>query len=431
MHIFIVFIVSFFIPLMAHSETKNPQTLKTVLLAIHQSNPTLLAARQQLKRTEELYPQARSGWLPSVTAQAGIFKSNIENSNFTSGTGATTKDLTLGIDQPIWQGGRTFSETNRASDLISAGYDVLRAIEQDIFLNTARAYINILQDQELLDLRHENEQIFDDEYMAAQEKFEIGYGTSTDVQQSLASLIRAQSNRIQAKSNLDISYAKLEEITGEKMTNNLTMPSFDFPIPQQSFAIEKMTEKQNPELRIALFEKQAGDHNIDSQFRVLLPQISAYASINKQYDPQPGITNENRTDTIGLRATLAIYQGGLTRSRIREAKYAAKQGEHQIEETRRRLLQESVSNWISYKTAILRTENYKQEVTATEKTLDGVRAEEQMGQRTLLDILEADEDMIDAKIALTRARYDEITLKFALAKSLGLLNADALFNLKH
>lgn len=395
--------------------------LYDVLTHVYKTSPALDAARAELEEIKELYPQARAGWLPSLQAETSIFATDISSSNFNSGDGATTKDVTLSLDQPIWRGGRTFAETDRAQYLIRAGEAVLQQAAQDIFLDTIRAYMDVLRDRELVSLRLHNEDILMQDTQATIERAELGDVTNTDVAQAKARLSRARSRRVAAQRDLDISNAAFRRVVGIAPPTKLTVPYKDFSFPQNYDDMLLLAEEKNPALWVAKHEHQAAKLNTKSIFRELLPQVSAYASFNRQYDPQPGIVEESETETIGLKATLSLYKGGQTRSRIREARHAAKRRQYRIDQTRRQI-QEDITDFArSYKTAQRNTELHKEEIEAAEAALAGVREEARMGTRTVLDVLDADEEMIDAKIALARARRDEIVSQFSLASSLGIL----------
>lgn len=411
----------------AYGQGKNAvPDITDILRQVYTNNPTLKAAREELLATRELYPQARAGWLPSINAETSIFTSDIENSNFSAGSGATTKDITLSVDQPIWRGGRTFSETARAEALIKTGETILKQIEQDVFLEALTAYMNVLRDRELLNLRLHNEGILREELEASYQRKKYGEITNTDIQQARSRLSRAKSASITAKTNLEVSNAKFQRITGLTPPKKLMVPYIQFSFPNTLDDMLLLAEKRNPEIWIAKYEHRAAGHNSESTFRELMPQLSAFASHNKQYDPQPGTVNESQTQIVGLRATLALYQGGGTRSRIREARRAEKKRQHQIDEIRQRIKQEIASNKHSFLAAQTTTEIRKEEIESAEKALKGVREESTIGQRTVLDILDADQEVINAKIALSQARHDEIVAKFSLAASLGLLNISQL-----
>lgn len=395
---------------------------------IHEHHPALMAARESLKETQELYPQARAGWRPSLNAEASIYHSDIESSNFGTADGTTTKELSLNLDQPLWRGGRTFAETDRAEFLIKAGVATLKQREQDLFLQTASVYMDVLRDQQLLELRKNNEQILLEEMEAVEERYRLGDTTITDVNQSEARYVRAKSNTYSAFQNLYTSEARFEELTKMSGPYSFTMPVPGFVLPDNVEDMVLLAEQFNLELLIAKFEHVAAEENIEAIERELLPQVSAFASYNKQYDPQPGLNDESETRTVGLRATLALYQGGTIRSRTREARYAHKRGEYEIEDIRMQIRQQLNAGLYAYQTAKAESEARALEITASEAALNGVREEARLGQRTILDVLDADEDLINAKIAAVRAQRNHVVAKFQLAATLGLLVMD---NLKY
>lgn len=426
-HFISVIILTFFITTNHAAQAQNQDGywgLPDILQHVHDNNPTLKAAREELHETMELYPQARAGWLPTVSGEARLFATDIESSNFGNGTGATTKDMTVSLDQPIWRGGRTFAETARARDLIRAGEAVLSQAEQDIFLEAVTVYMNVLRDRKILDLRLHNEDILTQELHAARERMAIGDITTTDVQQARSRLARAEAERIKAEGDFDMSCAAFEDIVGMAVPDVLLVPHSRIALPTDMNDMITLAERQNPELMIIQFEQRAAEHGADATFRELLPQLAAFASYNKQYDPQPGIVDKSQTEMVGLRATITLYEGGAARSRLREARRSAKRQHYEIQETRQRIKRTVTKHWRAYQAAKAQIESRKAQITATEAALEGVRIEAREGQRTVLDVLDADQEVIDAKAALARARRDEVVAKFALANSLGLLRPD-------
>jgi outer membrane protein len=400
----------------------NYTNLTDVLQHVYRHNPTLLAAREELEETMELYPQAQAGWLPTIEAEASIFTTEIESSNFSSGDGATTKDMTLSLNQPIWRGGRTFAETAQAQKLIEAGHFLLRQAEQDILLATAVSYSDVLRDREILELLIQNERLLMDELDATQERLSLGDVTKTDLYQVKSRLSRAQTDVVSARNDLAISEAEFQAIAGFALPDKIYVSYVDFAFPAGLDKTIQMADSKNPSIQIARLQESAAQYGAKAVFRELLPQLSAFASVNRQYDPQPGIVDHSETETVGLRATLALYQGGATRSRVREAKSVAKRRAHLIEQARRSVIEDVTSNWKSWHAAKAETENRKVEIEAAEMALKGVREESQLGQRTVLDILDAEQEIIEAKVALSRARRNEATSQFQLAETLGMLH---------
>ena len=425
-----VLMLTVFVPIQdAFASPENAKRFEDVLQHVYQTNPQLQGARAELERTRELYPQARAGWLPSAQAEASLYASDVESSNFGSGDGATTKEYTLSVDQPIFRGGRTFAETARAKDLIRAGEAILRQAEQAIYLSTVLAYMDVIRDRELYTLRQRNEEILNAELEGSNERFDLGEITKTDVQQVQARVWRAQANKMNAEAALEASEARFEEIVGYKPPHTLLVPREVYDIPKTLEEMITLAEAHNPDMQIAKYQHQAAEHDIDARLRELFPQLSAFASHNKQYDPQPGIVADSETQMVGLRASIALYQGGATRSRIREARSEAQKRSVAISEVRRRIRQEVTRNWKSYLVAKGEIRARYLETQAAKMALDGVREEAMIGQRMVLDILDADEDLIEAQASLARSSRDDLAAYYALLASLGLLDfQNALIN---
>ena len=407
---------------LANQEPENSDFFE-ILKSVYQTHPGLNAAREQLKETKELYPQARAGWLPTIDASAQIYATDIDNSNFGNGDGATTKNLNLSLDQPIWRGGQTFAETDRAKDLIMAGEANLHEREQDILLQAVIAMLNLNRDRELYNLRLKNVDNLNKERTAAQERFDNGVLTITDVEQAKARLASAKANLVNAERSLEISEAEYKAVIGQEPPKQMNIPMIDFQFPDSIEDMKSMAESTNPTLWISRFQHDAAGHNADAVFRELFPQISAFASYDKQYDPQPGIVPDSRTETIGIRATIPLYAGGARHSRIREAKYAEQRRAYEAEDMQRQVIQDLIANYRAYLTVSQERALRENEIYANQQALKGVSEEANLGQRTVLDILDADRDLINARVALANAKRDETFAQFSVAAGLGILTA--------
>lgn len=403
--------------------TEDTLTLEYALQHTLQNNPFYRAAQEEMNKTRELYPQARAGWLPTLSAEVGLSASNIESSNFGSADGATTKDIGVSLNQPIWRGGQTFAETDRAEDLIKAGIAILKQKEQEILLESITAYVNVLYDQELLDLRRDNVRLLSDELKSTEERLEMGAITKTDVHQAQTRLSKATSRKLQAETMFHNSLMQFEQTVGMPAPLNLAPPAPDFGFPATVEEMHVIADKQNPEIIIAQFQKRAAGHNIDATFRKLFPQISASASYNKQFDPQPGLVDQSSNETIGIRATLLLFQGGKVRSQTREAEKEHKRLEHIAKSIERRVKQAISSNWYAYLSAKEQAKNRRNEVETAKIARNGVQMEAKEGQRSILDILDADQELIDAQTSLVNAKKNELLAQYTLASKLGLLAA--------
>lgn len=406
----------------AHATNEKPYTnLTSIIQLAFETNPALLAARQELNAKKEAYPQARSGWLPTLGAESSIYATDIDNSNFGSGDGATTKEYAFTVDQPLIRGGKTFAETAQAKDSIKAAQAVLLAEEHDLYLETVDAYTSLVRDRNIMRLRHEFEQIMQQEHDAATERFNLGVITKTYVTQAKARYAKAMADTAQAKADLASSEARFEDVTGFPAPAYLEPANPDIPFPATIDSMVALADTQNPHIIAAIYEQKAAEHEIDVNIRDLFPQIYAFASHNKQYDPQPGIISDSETDTIGIRAKIAFYQGGAAQSRIREARYNAKKHEAEILDVKRQVRQDVKRHWNNFLAAKKQTQSRYLEIDAAQASLEGINEEVNAGQRPLLDLLDAERDLIDAKIATKAARRNEVIAQYALASTLGML----------
>lgn len=399
----------------------NSFTLEKILRHVYLYSPVLESSRDELRASHELTSQALTGWKPTLGAEASLYSSRTDSSNLSGADGAITKEVELTLSQPLYRGGRTKAATARAQELVKAQYGRLLQSEQQTMLRAATAYMNVIRDRTLLNLRIGNEEALQQELNAVNERFKAGDLTTTDRKQAEARLARAQAEHVAASGQLENSRAEFEQVVGflPDETLYISAPPFNFPP-----AVEDMirsAEEGNPALETSKRQKEAAEKDINVLFGELLPEVSAFATYNKQYDPQPGIVDDSETRTIGIRANIPLYEAGAKRSKVREAKSVASQREQEINQQRRLLREEISRNWSTLLSARQEIAARTIELEAAKAALDGVREEAKMGERTVLDILDADQDVLSAEAAKARAHRDEIVASYALAASLGWL----------
>jgi TolC family type I secretion outer membrane protein len=377
-----------------------------------------------LRAAHELYPQALAGWRPTLFAESSLYNSDIDTDPRTAGGDTTTKDITLSLEQPLFRGGKTTAETAHAQSLVKAAYARYLQTEQDVFLQAAAAYLDVIRDQTLVQLSLANENRLNEELTATQNRFDIGDVTNTDLQQAQARLARARAESISARGNLEVSRAAFEQATGFTPNEALAFPDWHFSFPATLDEMVARAEGNNFELRAAKDQREAALDNIDIARGDLWPQVAAFASYNNQYDPQPGLFDETGTQSVGVRARIAIYEAGLTRSRVRGAKNTATQRKHEIIQTRRMVREDIVRNWQTLTAARAEITARNAEAGAARAARDGVREEARLGERTVLDVLDADQEVLDAEAAVVRARRNAYVASFSLAASLGMLQPE-------
>jgi len=412
------------IPAAFAQETQPVTKLEDVLKWTYENNPTLQAARAELKAVQEEMPQALSGWKPFASANGNVSSAEVDGSAF-GGDGSTSKQVDVGFSQPLYRGGRTIAAVRGAEDTIRAQRSLLKAAEQQILFEAAVAYVDVLRDKNLLDLTTNNEAVIERELKASRERFEVGEITRTDVSQSEARLAGATSDKIRSAGNLQSTLAVYEQIVGSR-PGDLERPNIKFPLPETLDDAIVVAEANNPTVLAAQYIHDSAEDSVDEIFGELLPQLALFGSWNREYDPQPGLIDETTTKTIGLTASIPLYEAGATRSRVRQAKHTANQRYLEILESRRDIRQQVISSWEELAAARAEIKSREAQVEASRLAQEGVRAEEQIGSRTVLDVLDAEQEYLDARSALVTAQRDEVVAEFSLAATLGLLSPEVL-----
>jgi len=402
------------------------QKLDDILYYTYLHNPSLRAARAEMKAVQERLPQALAGWRPSLDASGNVTKSEIDGSSFGPGAdGTTSKSAQLGFSQPLYRGGRTVSSTDSAYNIIDAQRSLLDNREQQTMVDVTTAYMDVFRDLSIEELNQNNRSVINKQLTATQDRFDVGEVTRTDVSQSKARLAAADADLISAQGNLQKSRAVYEQITGLKPAQ-VGIPALVLNVPATLSEALSLADDKNPEIKASISLNRAAEYDIDTIFGELMPELAFFGLWNKEYDPQPGVVDQTTTKSIGLSANMKLYAGGATRSRVRQAKYTANQRYLEILDARRRIRQEVVSNWETLASAQAEIKSRESQVEAARLARDGVHQEAELGSRTILDALDADQEYLDAQTALVSAQRNEIVAKFSLMASIGLLTPDAL-----
>lgn len=396
-----------------------------VLKQTYLQNPTLEAARAGLRSVDENLPQALAGWKPTAKAEAGVNVARIEGSNFGIGTGSTEKNLGVGVTQPLFRGGRTVAATREAEQQIKAARYGLFAQEQDVLLDAVTVYMDVIRDTALLNLSEKNADVIRQQFDATRERFDVGELTRTDVSQAEARMAAARADIITAKGALKNSHAAYRRVIGD-LPETLKTPLIKLDLPPTLEEALEISNDSAPLNLQAQSEYGASEYQVDETFGELLPEVSLSADWTRSYDPQPGVLPESTNRTAGVVATIPLYEAGATRSRIRQAKQVANQEYIEIQEVQRRVRSTIIDAWSNLNTARAEIEARIAQVDAARIAREGVYQEEQLGGRTVLDTLDADQELLDAEVSLVTAQRNEIVAMFSLAGALGYLTPEYL-----
>lgn len=344
----------------------SAQSLQDALAQAYQSNPTLDAARAQLRATDELIPQAKSGFLPTINAN-GSASRNLQK-NGPVETYWTEKSVGAEIVQPLFRGGRTVASLSRAEALVQAQRASLQSTEQSVLLAVAQAYSDVVRDEAVLQLTVNNEQVLKRQLEAANDRFRVGEITRTDVSQSESRLALSTSNRIAAEGALNASRATFARLIGA-VPQGLTQAAPLTGLPASLDATIALAEQNNPQVLAAKFSERAADAAVDQVAGELLPTVSLVGSYSRTWD-RPGTLGDLDNGAILARVTVPIYEAGGTTARVREAKQTASQRRIQIDEAVRGARETGIRAWEALSTAAALLPMEEEEATGSSPSDD-------------------------------------------------------------
>ncbi|SMF14659.1 outer membrane protein/outer membrane protein, adhesin transport system [Tistlia consotensis] len=416
---------------LAWSGPLRAETLLDALATTYNSNPTLAAARAQLRATNEGVPQELSNWRPSVTVSVGAGPGTSRTSSPTTRAAGTddfnslhelSADVT--VTQPLYRGGQTVAGTKRAEFEVYAQRARLASTEQSVLLDAATSFMDVWRDEAVLQLNLNNEQVLTRQLQASRDRFQVGEITRTDVAQSESRLSRATADRVQAEGNLRSSRATYQQVIGTA-PGTLRPPGPLQGMPSTSADTVSAALSQNPDVIAAGFSQQAADRSVRQNIGALLPSVNLVGEFTHTSETS---LPDYRTDSGSLLAELSVplYQKGAVYSQVREAKQLLSQRRLQLDEARRSAEQSAVAAFQALSTARAQTQAYQAQVDSAQIALEGVRQENAVGARTVLDVLNAEQELLDAKVSLVGAQRDEIVAGFQVLSAEGRLNAKEL-----
>ncbi|GGG51224.1 type I secretion protein TolC [Caldovatus sediminis] len=418
----------------------SAQTLQEAMAHAYANNPTLLAARAQLRAVDENVPQALAGWRPTVVlagaagyaeatartqAVTPVARDRFGNvvdpggvpfSNYTD-VSRNTLNMTATVTQPIFRGGRTVAGTRRAENQVLAQRARLLATEQQVLLDVVVAYVRVIRFQEEVRLNTNNEQVLSRQLQATNERFRVGEITRTDVAQAESRLAGARALRAQAEGDLQTARATFQRLVGLAPQRLVPPQPLTTPVRSQVEAAQ-LAAVNNPNVVAALFDEAAARDLVDVQFANLLPQVSVQGQVFR-------IDNnlQRGTRTTGSQVTanvsVPIYQGGAEHALVRQARQQAQQARQLVEDRRREATQQASQAWETLISARAQVDANRAQIRAAEIALDGVQREAIVGSRTTLDVLNAEQELLNARVALVRALAEVVNGSHALAAAVG------------
>ncbi|HYA06383.1 MAG TPA: TolC family outer membrane protein [Xanthobacteraceae bacterium] len=414
-------------------------TLEWALVQAYQNNPSLNAQRAALRATDENVPQALSGYRPklSVTGGGGLEYSNtlansINQSVFpnTVTYSSVAKDLgqrSFGASatQTLYNGFQTANRTRQAESQVMGARETLRVTEQQVLLDAATAYMNLLRDQAILDLNRRNVEVLTEQLKQTRDRFNVGEVTRTDVAQAESRLAAGRSALLGAQSNYVTSQANYRRIIGvDPGRLDAGTPVDRLSPPALAGAIQQ-GETQSPSVLAAMYGVDIAELGVKISEGALYPNLSLTASAERSYLPAYNVNKQTLASVLGT-LTIPIYQGGAEYSAIRQAKETVGQQRLNLDVNRDQARATVVQSWGQLDAAKAQIEATTAQVNAAEIALNGVREEARVGQRTTLDVLNAQQELVNARVALVTAQHDRVVASYTLLAAVGALSMQRL-----
>jgi outer membrane protein len=402
----------------------SAESLKQALASTYQYNPLLDAQRATLRATDENVPIARSGYLPQISAEGTINYQNTHNRPDTSGSNGSIYPQTYKgtISENLFNGFQTYHAVNAAEATVRSGRETLRDTERTVLLQAVTAYMDVVRDSAIIGLQESNVQVLSRELKATQDRFSVGEVTKTDVAQAQARRAGAVSQLDLARANLRTSRATFEQVVGHPPSNLRDQHPPEKLLPKALADAIGVSVRENPLVLSALYKEEAARYTVDQIRGQLLPSLDVTATIQDTIEPSKFIAEQTQGVVTG-RLTVPLYEGGRVYAQVRQAKHQHVAALQVVEQTRTQVQQAVTQAWSQLQAARAQLESDRTQVNANRTALAGVREEERVGQRTLLDVLNAEQEYLNSQVNLITDKRNLVVSAYTLLSQIGRLDA--------
>lgn len=410
-------------------------TIEGALVRAYQNNPQLNAQRASVRATDEGVPQALSGYRPrvSITANAGGQYSDFKSQ--TSTAAGTTSSILNGVTYPrgvgatltqnIYNGQQTANRTRAAESQVSAAREGLRVLEQTVLLSAATIYMDYLRDAAIVEVQRSNVRVLEQTLKQTRDRFNVGEVTRTDVAQSESQLAAGRTQLLTAESNLTTTRANFRRIIGNDPENLAPGSPVDRFLPATLAAATNLGLVENPNITAAMYGIDVSHLQVKINEGALFPTLNLQASVQQNYDVS--LTVPRQFTAVGsAQLSVPIFQGGGEYALIRQSKETLAQQRLNLEQVRDQTRATVAQAWGQLAAGKAQVQSAQAQVAASEIALNGVREEARVGQRTTLDVLNAQQALVNARVALVTAQHDRVVASYSVLSAVGRLSPQVL-----
>ena len=410
--------------------TAPAETLQDALVKTYQTNPQLNAERARQRGTDENVPQALSGYRPQLVASLSAGLQAVRNvlpDNTVQSTNLKPWTIGLTVTQVLFNGYKTANNVRVAEFQVKSGREALRNIEQGVFLDAVTAYMNVMANYALYESQRTNVQVLREIQATTKRRLDAGDVTPTDTAQADSRVSRGLADLNAAEVALAISKEIYTQVIGEAPASLIAASPVDRLIPATQLASIDAASHEHPAVLGAGYDVDVAQTSIKLAESALLPQVSVQGSVSRQVqnDPTLSVQKEDQASVVG-QISVPIYDGGMAASQTRQAKEVTSQSRLVFEQVRNQTRTAVVSAWVSNEGTKIALRAAESEVKAAEIALQGVRREAAGGQRTTIDVLNAQQDLTNARTRQITAQRDRVIASYTLLSAVGRLDIHTL-----
>src|SRR5262245_56531608 len=464
-------LVSAFLVLSIFGRPARAETIEEALADAYLINPVLNAERARVRAIDEEVALAKSGLRPFIFGSADTSFLNT-NTSVNQGSGCNTlssdtglltgpvnqafptnaptttgaiplsdafgqgnaqeddgvthpRGYAVNLTQPLFEGFRNLNAIRQAKSTVQAAREALRTVEQTVLLDAATAYVNVVRDQAIVRLRENDVAVLTEQLKATKDRFDVGEVTRTDVAQAEARRSEALATLAAAQANLKASRAAYEQIVGHPPGNLVTPASIRHLLPSTLDEAMTLGDGENPLILATVYNEESSLYAVERIMGEMLPDVQLEAQYEKRFDTFSTSDSQETTRVVG-RLNVPFYQGGGVSARVRQAKETNNQLKKEVEDARLRVHADVIANWGILQSSGPAITSAEAAVAANKIALTGVREEEKVGQRTTLDVLDAQRELLNSQIGLVTALRDRVVAEYALYTAVGRMDAQTL-----
>jgi len=406
-------------------------TIEAALIRAYQNNPQLNAQRASVRATDENVPQALSGYRPKVaiTASAGTQFTDVQTNTVTGGVLSkigihgtnAPRSAGMTVSQTLFNGGQTGNRTRAAESQVSAAREGLRVLEQTVLLAAATTYMDYLRDSAIVEVQRSNTRVLEQTLKQTRDRFNVGEVTRTDVAQSEAQLAAGRTQLLTAESNLTTTRANFRRIIGNDPQSLAPGSPVDRFIPGSLTVATDVGLIENPNVTSAMYGIDVSFLQVKVNEGALFPTVTLQGSVQQSFESTMTTYRAFGASAVA-QISVPVYQGGAEYALIRQSKESLAQQRLNLEQVRDQTRATVAQAWGQLVAGKAQVSSAQSQVTASEIALNGVREEARVGQRTTLDVLNAQQALVNARVALVTAQHDRVVASYNVLNAVGRLS---------